>query len=83
LQISAEGYETIEKNVTIISGETVSLERVSLTKLTESLEPGEGLQIGSKAPDFELPDANGDTYSLSDYIGENKKVVIVFYRTGG
>ena len=83
LQISAEGYETIEKDVTIVSGETVSLDKVSLTKLTDSLEPGEGLQIGSKAPDFELPGGNGDTYSLSDYLGENKKVVIVFYRTGG
>jgi len=83
LQISAEGYETVEKDVTIISGETVSLDKVVLTKLSDSSVPGEGLLIGSKAPDFELPDGNGDTYSLTDYIGEDKKVVIVFYRTGG
>lgn len=83
LQISAEGHETIEKDVTVISGETVSLEKVILTKLSDSLVPGEGLQIGSKAPDFTLPDGNGIMYSLSDYIGKDKKVVIVFYRTGG
>lgn len=83
LQISAEGYETIKKDVTIISGETVSLDKVSLAKLSGSLELGEGLLVGTKAPDFELPDGNGDMYSLSDYIGNDKKVVIVFYRTGG
>ena len=35
------------------------------------------LEIGTKAPDFELPDQNGTMHRLSDYAG--KKVIIYFY----
>jgi peroxiredoxin Q/BCP len=35
------------------------------------------LKIGSKAPDFKLPDENGKLHKLSDYRG--KKVVLYFY----
>lgn len=35
------------------------------------------LEIGIKAPDFELLDQNGDTVTLSQYLG--KKVVLYFY----
>ena len=35
------------------------------------------LEIGTKAPDFELPDQNGQTHKLSDYLG--KKVILYFY----
>ena len=35
------------------------------------------LEIGSVAPDFTLPDQNGDMHSLSDYRG--KKVILYFY----
>ena len=35
------------------------------------------LDIGTKAPDFTLPDQNGKMHSLSDYKG--KKVVLYFY----
>ena len=35
------------------------------------------LQIGTKAPNFTLPDKNGNLISLSDFIG--KKVVLYFY----
>ena len=35
------------------------------------------LEIGTKAPDFELPDQNGKLHRLSDYIG--KKVILYFY----
>ncbi|MBP5163796.1 MAG: peroxiredoxin [Spirochaetales bacterium] len=35
------------------------------------------LEIGTKAPDFELPDQNGETHRLSDYLG--KKVILYFY----
>ncbi len=35
------------------------------------------LEVGTKAPDFELPDQNGDLHSLKDYRG--KKVVLYFY----
>ena len=35
------------------------------------------LNIGIKAPDFTLPDQNGEEHSLSDYRG--KKVILYFY----
>ncbi|MDD7408434.1 MAG: thioredoxin-dependent thiol peroxidase [Anaerovoracaceae bacterium] len=35
------------------------------------------LEEGIKAPDFTLPDQNGDTHSLSDYRGQ--KVILYFY----
>ena len=35
------------------------------------------LEIGTKAPDFTLPDQNGNLHSLSEYKG--KKVVLYFY----
>ncbi len=92
----ANGYEQFEVEVVVAQGTNVSIEKVILTKQkfpeieefdlppqSTELPPGEGLKIGAKAPDFELPDGNGDLYSLSDYIGEEKRVVLVFYRTGG
>ena len=35
------------------------------------------LEVGIKAPDFTLPDQNGNRHSLSDYRGE--KVILYFY----
>ncbi len=35
------------------------------------------LETGTKAPDFTLPDQNGDMHSLADYLG--KKVILYFY----
>jgi thioredoxin-dependent peroxiredoxin len=35
------------------------------------------LEVGIKAPDFELPDQNGKIHRLSDYAG--KKVILYFY----
>ncbi len=35
------------------------------------------LEIGTKAPEFTLPDQNGQTHSLADYAG--KKVILYFY----
>ncbi len=35
------------------------------------------LEIGKKAPDFTLPDSEGNSHSLSDY--EGQKVVVYFY----
>jgi peroxiredoxin len=36
-----------------------------------------GLPVGTKAPDFALPDANGNLIRLSDY--RDKNVILVFY----
>lgn len=35
------------------------------------------LEVGTKAPDFSLPDQNGEMHKLSDYLG--KKVILYFY----
>lgn len=35
------------------------------------------LEVGTKAPDFSLPDQNGEMHRLSDYAG--KKVILYFY----
>ena len=35
------------------------------------------LEVGTKAPDFTLPDQNGIMHSLADYRG--KKVILYFY----
>ena len=35
------------------------------------------MEVGTKAPDFTLPDQNGDLHSLSEYKG--KKVILYFY----
>ncbi|GMR22135.1 MAG: hypothetical protein BMS9Abin37_0463 [Acidobacteriota bacterium] len=39
------------------------------------------VDIGDRAPDFELHDSTGTTYKLSDYQGE-KVVVLEFFRSG-
>ena len=35
------------------------------------------LEVGTKAPEFELPDQNGELHKLSDYRGS--KVILYFY----
>lgn len=35
------------------------------------------LEVGTKAPEFTLVDQNGESHSLSDYLG--KKVILYFY----
>ncbi len=40
--------------------------------------PAAPLQVGDKAPDFSLPDQNGNKVSLSQFLGK-KNVVLAFY----
>ena len=47
---------------------------LSLTSILASAGEG-GLEVGSQAPDFELPGSDGDTYRLADFRG--KQVVIL------
>ncbi len=62
------------------TSEQVSQAIVQPEDTIEQLPEGQGLPIGAQAPEFSLPDADGNTHSLSDYSGQ--KLVIVFYRTG-
>jgi peroxiredoxin len=59
----------------------VTLETIAnLYKQAPAMEgeaENEGLPVGTKAPDFSLPDSNGNSVHLSDYRGKN--VVLVFY----
>lgn len=48
----------------------------------EPEEPGQGLPIFTKAPDFELPDGNGKMHSLYDVLDEGKNAIVVFYLGG-
>lgn len=49
----------------------------------EPEDPGEGLPIFTKAPDFELSDGNGKQHKLYDTLDEGKNVILVFYIDGG
>ena len=37
------------------------------------------VDVGDEAPEFELPGTGGETYRLSDYLGEGKGVILAFY----
>lgn len=83
LMITHAGYEDKKVEVNPIpADETLEL-TVELTPLPEAeqLPPGQGLSIGSQAPDFALPDGNGKAHALADYTAD-RNVVIVFYRGG-
>jgi len=55
----------------------------ALSALTSPLpQPSTSLAVGQPAPDFVLNDANGQPVRLSDY-RDQRKVVIVFFRTTG
>ena len=41
--------------------------------------PANRVQVGQEAPDFALPDLDGDTHRLSDLEGD-KPLVLVFFR---
>ena len=81
LKIEHADYENTEVAVQPIpEAETFELD-LKLIPLPEAeeLDPGQGLSIGSQAPDFELPDGNGKLHTLGDYTG-NTNVVIGFFR---
>lgn len=83
LTIAHAGYEDKEVTVQPIPAAETSELTVELTPLAEAeqLPPGQGLSIGSQAPEFELPDSNGKVHALADYAAD-KNVVLIFYRGG-
>ena len=81
LKVAHDGYEAEEVTINPIpEGETAKFE-IALVPIVEEeeLPVGDGLSIGIEAPPFSHPDGNGKNYSLADYAGK-KKVVLVFYR---
>ena len=83
LTIAHAGYEDKEVAVPAIpASETLELTLELVPRQEpEKLDPGQGLSIGSQAPDFELPDSDGKLHALADYAAD-KNVVLIFYRGG-
>lgn len=81
LKIEHVDYENTEVAVQPIPAANTFELNLKLIPLpaVEELDPGQGLSIGSQAPDFELSDGNGKLHTLGDYIG-NKNVVLGFFR---
>lgn len=75
------GFEKQNLEVNAISPNQTAELDVNLIAIPDTvvLGPSEGLGVGSKAPDYELPDSNNQTHALSQTL-TSKNVVIVFYR---
>ncbi len=54
---------------------------IYLIIISSYLTAGDLLPVGTKAPNFKLPDAYGEMHKLSDYIGH--RVVLYFYPKDG
>jgi peroxiredoxin len=61
--------------------EVIATLGTELRRLAESGIAKGALQVGAKAPDFSLPEARGDTVSLSSLLAKGPTVV-TFYRGG-
>ena len=80
VSIDMDEYEKQEFIVDPIPvGETVKLQVELIPLNPDQLPEGDGLVVGVNAPDFNLPDSDGEMIALADYAGK-KKVVLVFDR---
>ena len=80
LKVNLADYEKQEIKIgPVLAGETAKLEIELVPIKLEKLPLGDGLTIGTEAPNFSLPDGDGKVHSLADYVGK-KKVVLIFYR---
>ena len=62
----------------MVTRHQVSVFLVVLVLAFSALSQAAPLNVGDKAPDFTLPDQNGNKVKLSDYLGK-KNVVLAFY----
>jgi peroxiredoxin Q/BCP len=53
---------------------------VGFVAFTPKAQPTQKIGVGSKAPDFSLPDTTGGTFRLSDYRGKTN--VLLFFNEG-
>ena len=81
MNVQHYGFEKQNLEVNPIPPNQTNELDVQLIAIPETvvLNPSEGLGLGSKAPDFELPDSNNQKHSLSQTL-KSKNIVIVFYR---
>lgn len=49
------------------------------TPVSEETKPEEGPHTGDIAPDFTLPDSNGNMVHLADELNDHRMVILVFY----
>jgi hypothetical protein len=71
-----EKYEVVIDPILAGETETITVNLVPILKMDE-LPPGDGLSVGSTAPDFNLADGNGKRHSLADYAGEQRVVLLL------
>lgn len=65
--------------VMIVQAMEKKAEPQNQTQTTETASQKNGLEVGSKAPDFELKTLSGETFKLSNFKG--KKVMLNFWAT--
>ncbi len=71
-----EKHEAVVNPILAGETETITVNLVPILKMDE-LPPGDGLSVGSTAPDFNLADGNGKRHSLADYTGEQRVVLLL------
>lgn len=71
---SAESVVTEEPTEEIVANEEPTAESVAVEEPEIT-----GLPVGEIAPDFTLPDSNGNMVNLAEALQENEQVVLVFY----
>lgn len=77
--VKLDEYEKHEAVVNPIgAGETekITVNLVAILRM-EDLPPGDGLSVGSKAPDFNLKDGDGKAHSLANYAGKQRVVLLL------
>ncbi len=79
LIVAHDTYERQEIKVDPIAADETAKLTIELVPVQrDELPVGDGLTVGTKAPDFSLPDGDGKIHALADYAGQ--KVLLVFDR---
>ncbi len=55
--------------------------KINVAQGVAAEKTGPGLAVGAKAPAFSLGDQSGKRHTLSSFLGQQKKVALVFYRS--
>lgn len=71
-----EKHETVVNAIGAGETERITVNLVSILMM-EDLPPGDGLSVGSKAPNFNLKDGDGKAHSLANYAGKQRVVLLL------